>query len=228
MQAHRGPLLILALAAALALAGCGNAPPLPTEQVNVTRGETEESLSREHPLLIDKDAKTVTLYAQAQAANYGTSTHHGIAFAEGSRAGKALFRVWVDPPAFHDALAALGANAGNNLKYEDEKGKRVTGARFRVSLVHDGKTVDFSDVLRVDPPGEAFDVRFGGNRAAAEEWKTGCILCLDSCPVAITSNAGLPSWAIVDGRTAVTGPADKLPPAGAAVALVYTLLDEAK
>ncbi len=40
----------------------------------------------------------------------------------------------------------------------------------------------------VDSNGKKLDMRFGGNLTAAEE-KTGCPVCLDSCPVGIVSNA---------------------------------------
>ncbi|EET6769085.1 protein YdjY, partial [Escherichia coli] len=41
----------------------------------------------------------------------------------------------------------------------------------------------------VDSNGKKLDMRFGGNLTAAEEKKTGCLVCLDSCPVGIVSNA---------------------------------------
>ena len=37
------------------------------------------------------------------------------------------------------------------------------------------------------------DIRFGGNLDNARTFHTGCILCLDSCAVGITSNASYPS-----------------------------------
>ncbi|ELV55835.1 hypothetical protein EC991775_2177 [Escherichia coli 99.1775] len=50
------------------------------------------------------------------------------------------------------------------------------------------KTYSFDEVI-VDSNGKKLDMRFGGNLTAAEEKKTGCLVCLDSCPVGIVSNA---------------------------------------
>ena len=50
------------------------------------------------------------------------------------------------------------------------------------------KAYSFDEVI-VDSNGKKLDMRFGGNLTAAEEKKTGCLVCLDSCPVGIVSNA---------------------------------------
>lgn len=33
-----------------------------------------------------------------------------------------------------------------------------------------------------DPSGKGIDFRFGGNKALIPVWRSGCILCLQSCP----------------------------------------------
>lgn len=53
------------------------------------------------------------------------------------------------------------------------------------------KRYPLSQVI-LDTSGKDYDIRFGGNRAYAEKGKTGCITCLESCWVGITSNARYP------------------------------------
>ena len=51
-----------------------------------------------------------------------------------------------------------------------------------------GKEIPFAEIIKSDDVRD-MDIRFGGNFEAAKENRTGCILCLDSCPIAITSDA---------------------------------------
>ena len=66
----------------------------------------------------------------------------------------------------------------------------VTGSKLDISVNWQGaaKAYSFDEVI-VDSNGKKLDMRFGGNLTAAEEKKTGCLVCLDSCPVGIVSNA---------------------------------------
>ena len=56
------------------------------------------------------------------------------------------------------------------------------------TAIFNSKAYSFDEVI-VDSNGKKLDMRFGGNLTAAEEKKTGCLVCLDSCPVGIVSNA---------------------------------------
>lgn len=74
------------------------------------------------------------------------------------------------------------------------------------------------DEVIVDSNKKPFQIRFGGNMENALKLNTGCLLCLDSCPVGITSNASYTHGA-VEKRNEVTfkGNQSILPPDGTLV-----------
>ena len=45
------------------------------------------------------------------------------------------------------------------------------------------------DQILEDPGGRGFDMRFGGHRANIPKWKSGCVVCLYSCPGSKIGNA---------------------------------------
>ena len=68
------------------------------------------------------------------------------------------------------------------------------------------------------------DIRFGGNIKSAYAANTGCILCLESCPVGITSNAAYGYGVIENTNTPqFFGNADILPEDGTIVTVTFTL-----
>ena len=98
----------------------------------------------------------------------------------------------VEPAHLYDALCRTGARPGNNLTLKSY-GQYAAGDELALSVQWPGlaKELDLSGVI-FDEAGKGFLIRFGGNRAAALEQKTGCLTCLESCPVAITSNSLYP------------------------------------
>ena len=68
---------------------------------------------------------------------------------------------------------------------DNKETTHVTGSKLDISVNWQGaaKAYSFDEVI-VDSNGKKLDMRFGGNLTAAEEKKTGCLVCLDSCPVA--------------------------------------------
>ena len=101
-------------------------------------------------------------------------TRHGIVFKDGSNGHKSLFMAYATPKAFYEALKEAGGTPGENMTMDNKEGA--------------AKAYSFDEVI-VDSNGKKLDMRFGGNLTAAEEKKTGCLVCLDSCPVGIVSNA---------------------------------------
>ena len=76
------------------------------------------------------------------------------------------------------------------MTMDNKETTHVTGSKLDISVNWQGaaKAYSFDEVI-VDSNGKKLDMRFGGNLTAAEEKKTGCLVCLDSCPVGIVSNA---------------------------------------
>lgn len=64
----------------------------------------------------------------------------------------------------------------------------------------------------MDSNKKPFAIRFGGNLPAAIDKNTGCLLCLDSCPVGITSNSNYTMGAVEKRKeVGFTGNKDVLP-----------------
>ena len=99
-----------------------------------------------------------------------------------------------------DALEKLGAKPGNALgmatwdERKDPSRRRPTrSSRVRRSRswsgFRGGQAPLTLDQILEDPGGRGFDMRFGGHRANIPKWKSGCVVCLYSCPGSKVGNA---------------------------------------
>ncbi|MEI0594079.1 YdjY domain-containing protein [Brachyspira pilosicoli] len=145
------------------------------------------------PVIIDADKKEVIIEAIVNGKYFtNPSRHHGIVFEGGKYGDRAVLIGLSDEREVYQALIDIGAVAGNNLKLEEytKVSKNVDGQQLDVYVTWDGlgKEIPFAEIIKSDDVRD-MDIRFGGNFEAAKENRTGCILCLDSCPIAITSDA---------------------------------------
>jgi hypothetical protein len=115
-----------------------------------------------------------------------------VVFKDCKLADKALLRAYVSPLEFHHALLSIGMKPGNNLS-EGSNGKYVEGDPLDVTVTWPGlnKEIPLKDFL-TDSGGKGFEIKFGGNRTASASKNSGCITCLESCWLGITSNAAYP------------------------------------
>ncbi|SEM65201.1 hypothetical protein SAMN04489760_13027 [Syntrophus gentianae] len=146
-----------------------------------------------NPIMVDTARRIVKLYTKLQLRHLTeTTSHWGIGYSGGKLADKFILVSSAEPVAFHDALVRIGARAGNNLPL-DGYGKFIGGDRLILSAQWPGLPTPVSlHEIFYDSAGKGFDIRFGGNRAIAAEKKTGCLTCLESCPIGISSNAVYP------------------------------------
>lgn len=181
------------------------------------------------PVEINKAAKEVIMPAEVNGKYFTEPTRHGVVFLGGSNGEKAVLRGLSDEKQFYDALLAIGAKPGNNLKLDDMKagpnnGKSVKGSKLNVFVKWEGSKgeIPFQNIIRatVERP---MDIRFGGNLEAAKKANTGCVLCLDSCAVGITSNAAYPTGTTQNKVSEFYGRKDILPPDGTRVFLIFRL-----
>lgn len=149
--------------------------------------------TRGNPLEVDVPGRVVRLYTELRLRHLTETTPHwGIGYSGGKFADKFILVSPAEPVAFHDSLIRIGARAGNNLPL-DGYGKFVDGDRLTLSAQWQGLKAPIRiSNLFYDSAGRGFDIRFGGNRTVAAEKKTGCLTCLESCPIGITSNAAYP------------------------------------
>jgi hypothetical protein len=145
------------------------------------------------PLVTDTKTRTVKIFSELSLKHLSEITPHwGIGFAGGSCAEKFIFISPVEPSLFYDALLSLNAKPGNNLNM-DTNGAYTLGDEIKVSAIWPGlkKPLDISEIF-FDSTGKGFNIRYGGNKPTSLKYKTGCLTCLESCPVGITSNASYP------------------------------------
>jgi hypothetical protein len=130
----------------------------------------------------------------------GMPGYHLIVWKGGGAAAAALFRAEVADVEVLDALEKLGARPGNALgmaTWDDRRDAAskapdqvIAGPPVDVLIRVPGRPAPLTlDQILEDPGGRGFDMRFGGHRANIPKWKSGCIVCLYSCPGSKVGNA---------------------------------------
>ena len=186
---------------------------------------TLNGVSEENPIKIDKDAKSVTIYTKYNGKFETEATRHLAIFKDGKLSDMSIFSSYVSPEDFYNALEEAGAEAGNNMNADNAATTKSEGSKLELTLAWAGQegSVGIDDVVK-DSNGKALDVRFSGNLDNAKEFNTGCITCLDSCFVGITSNGEYTLGAIEQAKEVeFTVDADKAPEDGTPVAITYTV-----
>lgn len=218
-------LLILILVLAVAATGCSNTDSEPAAEPENEQGEGFDGLTKENPLQVNKEEGTITFLAQVNGKYFYEPTRHGAVFAEGGNGEKAVFRAFAQHEDFYNGLIELGAEPGNNMTMDNAAETHVEGDALDVTVNWDGaeKAVSLDEAI-IDSNGNPIDIRFGGNLEAAKDKNTGCLICLDSCPVGITSNASYTMGA-VEKRKEVEfkGNEEILPDDGTYVAITMKL-----
>lgn len=151
---------------------------------------------------VDRERRSVTLPATLHPGALEASdpaSHHLVTWAGGRAGHKAFLRTPVPDVAVLDALEALGGRPGDTLKEESWTRRedpqdpsadlRAEGSRLAVTVrLPDGSVHDIAALLE-DVDGHGFDWRLAGNRALIERWRSGCVVCLQSCPGGRVGNA---------------------------------------
>jgi hypothetical protein len=183
--------------------------------------------SRIAPLGIDTINKRVLVYAEVNPISLNQSNSHwGVVYQGGKFNEQAIFQAFCTPQEFHDALLQIGAYPGNNLTSRSSR-DIIGGDELLVSVTWPGlsRPLGLADILE-DSAGKGFRILFGGNRQRAVEEQTGCITCLESCPIGITSNANYPALStfkrLISPNSQFKGKAEKLPRQGGLI-LIYSL-----
>lgn len=161
----------------------------------------------------------------------GVKGHHAITWKEGNAHSRALF---VSDASDHDvrvALLALGAHPGENLTEDSwnakddaksrEPDKRVEGTPVDVFVEWNGRRVALADLIaekgHVVP---VLDFRFGGNERYQKDFKSGCIVCLYSCPGGAIGNHAHPIRDYVRDGVVYSSVDSRMPPDGTRVTIV--------
>lgn len=182
--------------------------------------------------VVNKAAQEVTIQAEVNGKYFTESTRHGVVYAQGSNGEKSILRGLSDEKSFHAALLEIGATPGENVKMDhmnaknSQEGVSVEGSKLNVFVTWEGSNgeIPFADIVKATDP-RPMDIRFGGNLAAATEKNTGCILCLDTCAVGITSDAAYPTGTSQNKEVDFYGDANVLPKDGTKVSVIFRLAE---
>ncbi|MEW5743839.1 MAG: YdjY domain-containing protein [Nitrospirota bacterium] len=182
--------------------------------------------TRENPVIVDEKGKRVLIYTEVHEMNvHQPNVHWGVVFKEGKYQDRAILKAYAHNLDFYDGLIKIGAKPGNTLTKETV-GKHVEGDTLNITATWPGlgKELSLNEIFW-DEQGKDFHIKFGGNRKASEEQKTGCITCLESCWIAVSSNASYPQTGtlkrFINPNSRYKGRAEVLPTDGKPVILIY-------
>lgn len=181
------------------------------------------ALTPGNPLKVDLKERSVSVLAQVNGKYLARPTRHGVVFKDGKNGDKSVFTALADHKTFYESLIKIGLKPGNNMTWDNKEKTVVEGDPIDVFVTWKGakKTYRIDEAIK-DSTGKPIAIRFGGNLPAALDKKTGCLMCLDSCPVGITSNATYTYGAIETRKEAsLMGNKDILPPDGTFVVVVF-------
>ena len=182
-------------------------------------------VSLENPIKVDKEAGTVTVLTQVNGKYFTEGTRHASVFKDGSNGAKSVFTAYGNPVDFYNALVEIGAEPGNNMTPDNASTTKVEGTPLDLKVTWNGadKEYDVNEVIN-DSNGNKIAFKFGGNLERAKAKNTGCLSCLDSCPVGIISNSAYTNGAVENTKEVkFTGNQDVLPEDGTYVATVYSI-----
>jgi ferredoxin len=182
-------------------------------------------VSLENPIKVDKEAGTVTVLSQVNGKYFTEPTRHASVFMEGSNGAKSVFTSYGNHEDFYNGLMEIGAEPGNNMTPDNAATTTVEGTPIDMKITWDGadKAYDVNEVIK-DSNGKEITFKFGGNHDRSIEKHTGCLTCLDSCPVGIISNSAYTYGAVENTKEVeFTGNQAVLPEDGTYVATVYSI-----
>jgi hypothetical protein len=189
-------------------------------------------------LIIDQPHRevrfTATVQPEAMSRLFGVQGHHAIVWKDGGAKRMALFVSDASDHEVRVALNTLGARAGENLTPDSwnarkdpssrEPDKRVEGSRVSVFVEWGGKRVPLASVVREEHrPQPLLDFRYGGNEKYQKDFRSGCIVCLYSCPGGAIGNHAHPIRDYVRDGVVYASIPGRLPPAGTKVTIILKL-----
>lgn len=177
---------------------------------------------------------TATINAKPFDRGWMMPGYHAVVSRKDRMAHAALLQSDVTDVDILDALESLGARAGPTLSMDAWNARRdprnpapdgrVSGDAVEILLRLPGRPtlVPLAAALD-DPGGRGLDLRLAGNRANVPKWKSGCVVCLYSCPGSKVGNARYTVRDWEKGVTRFRSRTGVLPPDGTEVGVVMRL-----
>lgn len=164
----------------------------------------------------------------------GMPGYHAIVWKYGGSARDTLLEADLSDLDALTALESLGARPANNVPLEawDKRADAgstapqtvIAGPRIDVLLRLPGRRdlVSLTSVL-LDSGGRGLDMRLGGHRDHALRWRSGCLVCLFSCPGSKVGNARYTVRDYVTGAARFRVRPRVLPPDGTRIGVVFRM-----
>lgn len=186
-------------------------------------------------LRIDEVRREVSFPAVVQPAGMdrplGVKGHHAVVFRDGRAAPWALFKSEVSDLDVRRALEKLGAKAGENLTVETWTSRNdmtrrdpdlvVDGTPIEAYVAWSDKRVPLESLIgEGQQPTSTLDLRFGGNERFRDTFRSGCIICLYSCPGGAIGNRAYTIRDYVRDGVIFHAQQDHLPRAGSRVQII--------
>jgi hypothetical protein len=182
---------------------------------------------------------SATVQPGAMARPFGVRGHHAIVWKDGRSSFWALFAADASDAEVRRGLEAIGARPGENLtpdswhRREDrtsrEPDKRVEGTPVDVFVEWRGsrKRIPLRDLVsEKGRPLPDLDFRYGGNAKYQAEFRSGCIVCLYSCPGGAIGNHSHPIRDYENDGVIYSSRTERLPKAGTRVTIILKLRTE--
>lgn len=177
-----------------------------------------------------------TVHPGAMQRPLGVKGHHAIVWKKGRAATWALFKTDASDREIREGLERIGATAGENLTVATwtargdaaslEPEKRVAGSSVDVFVEWNGSggRVPLRELLtQVNAQQPHFDFRYGGNQRFQAHFKSGCIVCLYSCPGGAVGNHAKTIRDYMNEGVIFKAKKERLPKAGSTVTVVIRL-----
>lgn len=226
MKFYKSLSITLIATLSLTISGCSTSNQNSSQQATSSQpADHVLGVSLSNPIKVDKEKGTITVLGQVNGKYFNQNTRHGSVEKSGSNGAKSIITAFANPEQFHQALLDIGAKAGENMTPANAAKTFVAGSPIKMSVTWNGaeKEYDVNDIIR-DSNGNKINFRFGGNLERAKKINTGCLTCLDSCPVGIISNETYTNGAVeMRGEVAFTANSEILPEDGTYVATVYSI-----
>jgi hypothetical protein len=160
------------------------------------------------------------MYTEVNAKYFVEPTRHAIVFKDGSNGDKSILKSWANQNDYYNALIDIGGKPGNNLTLKTMTTAQGDALDVTITWAGAAKTIPIYDAV-IDSNKKVADFRFGGNQELAKSKNTGCILCLDSCAVGVSSNASYEQMSFDNKKVEFRGNKAVLPADGTPVIVTF-------
>ena len=216
--------LTLCVMLVFAFASCGNTAPAEEE------GQEGDPLA----LVNIEDNGDVTFHCTVngdwltgnEAGN--VTTRHFIVAEDGFNKGKSVLSGLAPARDIYEAMMEAGFEAGkrNEEVFKLAKGETLSeGEKINITLTWEGQEdpVDINDCLVLDNgKSPDLEIYFHGNHANFEKNYSGCVTCLDSCYVGLTSNAKYGFLDVEKNNPNILGNSKVFPEDGTVVQVIFS------